>query len=82
MDKKVLRITEEELNRIVTESVRCILGEGDSSSIVEIMSLHSKAMDVLMELYAACERVSSENIKVSLRSSVGAAIRSLSAMFP
>ena len=92
MNKKLIRLTEQDLHRIVKESARNILKEwGESqdpnqdaleNSIERVRSIYNDVMQSLTELAQACEEIPNEGIKMHLRPPVTVALNKLKGLFP
>lgn len=92
MNKKLIRLTEGDLHRIVKESARYILKEWEGQqapnqdalkqSVERVRSIYNDVMQSLTELAQACEEIPNEGIKMHFRPPVTVALNKLKGLFP
>ena len=92
MNKKLIRLTEQDLHRIVKESAKNILKEWEGQqapnqdalkqSVERVRSVYNDVMQSLTELAQACEEIPNEGIKMHLRPPVTVALNKLKGLFP
>ena len=92
MNKKLIRLTEQDLHRIVKESARNILKEWEGQqapnqdalkqSVERVRSIYNDVMQSLTELAQACEEIPNEGIKMHFRPPVTVALNKLKGLFP
>lgn len=92
MNKKLIRLTEQDLRRIVKESAKNIIKEWEGQqtpnqdalkqSVERVRSVYNDVMQSLTELAQACEEIPNEGIKMHLRPPVTVALNKLKGLFP
>ena len=92
MNKKIIRLTEQDLHRIVKESTKNIIKEWEGQqapnqdalkqSVERVRSIYNDVMQSLTELAQACEEIPNEGIKMHFRPPVTVALNKLKGLFP